>query len=143
MQETVGSRIKALALQQALRENREPPKAQALASALGVSYESLRKWSAGKTAPNRARAEKIAAYLGCPIESFMLGVRFDEDDDAPEQPQTDPDEAELLAAFRSIPPGTPGRARVAAFAQGVAAASELGELQRVIGDHGSPSAAAA
>jgi len=76
MQETVGSRIKALALQQALRESREPPKAQALASALGVSYESLRKWAAGKTAPNRARAEKIAAYLGCPIESFMLGVRF-------------------------------------------------------------------
>lgn len=125
MQETVGSRIKALALQQALRVGRAPLNANDLAAALGVSYESLRKWTAGKTAPNRARAERIATYLGCPVESFMLGVRFSDDDDQPEAAAPATDEQALLTVFRALPKSSPARARILAYAQG-AADAELG-----------------
>lgn len=128
MQETVGSRIKALELQQALRTGRAPLNATDLAAALGVSYESLRKWTAGKTAPNRARAETIAAYLGCPVESFMLGVRFSDEDDQSETAPPASDEKALLAVFRALPQNSPARARILAYAQG-AADAELGGAQ--------------
>jgi transcriptional regulator with XRE-family HTH domain len=84
MEETVGSRIKALAIAKALRDGKETPTFEQIAEAVGVSYESLRKWSAGKTAPNRKRAQQIATYLGCPPEEFMHGVNFGEDDAAAE-----------------------------------------------------------
>lgn len=134
MQETVGSRIKALALQQALRAGRTPLNATDLAAALGVTYESLRKWTAGKTAPNRARAETIATYLGCPVESFMLGVRFGDEDESPDAAPPPSDEHALLAAFRALPQGSPARARILAYAQG-AADAELGGAQPDNGNH--------
>jgi transcriptional regulator with XRE-family HTH domain len=45
-----------------------------LAHALGVTYETLRKWREGLTAPNRTKQQKIAEYLGVPPAEFMHGI---------------------------------------------------------------------
>lgn len=124
VQETVGSRIRSIALTKALREGRPQPSQKALAGQLGVSYETLRKWIRGDTAPNRARAAAVAELLGCQIEEFMHGVNFGDGPDE-EAPALPPDEAALLQAFRALPIDHPARARVLAYAQG--AADSLGE----------------
>lgn len=120
VQETVGSRIKAIALAKALREARAPLSQKALAQALGVSYETLRKWSQGLTAPNRSRAIAVAEWLGCQVEEFMHGVNFGEAPEEEQAPFVPPDEAALLDAFRALPVGSAARAKVLAYAQGAA-----------------------
>lgn len=88
--ETVGDRIERLAKAKGL------PVGGALAADLGVSYETLRRWKAGETAPNRNRAARIAEYLGCAPETFMHGVS----DTAPNK--LPPEEARLVEAFRTL-----------------------------------------
>lgn len=64
--ETVGGRLEASARDHGwtLAE---------FAAKLGVSYETVRKWRAGKTAPNRGRQKQIADLLGKPAEWVMYG----------------------------------------------------------------------
>lgn len=88
--ETVGDRIERLAKAKGL------PVGGALANRLGVSYETLRRWKAGDTAPNRNRAVRIAEFLGCAPEAFMHGVT----DAAAEALPSD--EARLVEAFRML-----------------------------------------
>ena len=107
MEETVGSRIKTLVIAKAMRDGAaEPPTAEQIAAALKVSYESLRKWSAGKTAPNRKRAQQIAAYLGCPPEEFMHGVNFSEDEAdgqaAEKAPERSPEAQQVAEQFERL-----------------------------------------
>lgn len=47
---------------------------KALAEAFGVTYETLRKWVEGESAPSRNRAADLAELLGVRPESFMHGV---------------------------------------------------------------------
>ena len=47
-----------------------------LATALKVSYETLRKWVSGDAAPSRKRAEALALQLGVRVETFMHGVVY-------------------------------------------------------------------
>lgn len=68
MEETVGARIERLAAAKGLPAN------AALAELFGVTYETLRKWRAGQTAPSRKRAAKISEKLGVEPEVFMHGV---------------------------------------------------------------------
>jgi transcriptional regulator with XRE-family HTH domain len=68
MKETVGSRIRAIARQRGLGDGAE------LATKIGVSYETLRKWTEGSSGPNRAPQDKLAALLGVPPAAFMHGV---------------------------------------------------------------------
>lgn len=62
---TAGHRIESIAKAKGL------PVGQELAAMLGVSYETLRKWRAGATAPNRNRAADIAKLLEVPEAEFM------------------------------------------------------------------------
>jgi transcriptional regulator with XRE-family HTH domain len=68
--ETVGERIVRLAA----GLPSPPTSRKALAAALGVEYETLRKWCAGLSAPNRSRAEHVARYLGVTESVVMHGV---------------------------------------------------------------------
>lgn len=68
VQETPGQRIEALALERGL------PSGGKLAELLGVSFETLRQWRVGQSAPNRSRQAHIAKVLGVPPEAFMHGV---------------------------------------------------------------------
>lgn len=89
-EESVGNRIERLAKANGL------PAGSALANRLGVSYETLRRWKAGETAPNRNRAVRIAEFLGCAPEAFMHGVTDAVPDKLPA------DEARLVEAFRML-----------------------------------------
>ena len=68
MGETPGTRIERIAAAKNL------PSGEKLAHALGVTYETLRKWREGLTAPNRTKQQKIAEYLGVPPAEFMHGI---------------------------------------------------------------------
>lgn len=92
---TVGVRIEELAKKQGL------PPAAALAALFGVSYETLRKWRGGETAPNRNRAAKISEVLGVPPEVFLHGVSAEATGTAPELSLTT-DEHRLLRAYRNV-----------------------------------------
>lgn len=81
MKETVGSRIREIAIAKALKAGNPEPTAVDIAAAIGVSYESLRKWTTSATAPNRKRAAAIAAHLGVPVAAFMIGTEPVDDDD--------------------------------------------------------------
>ena len=67
--ETIGRRIQRIAAEKGL------PGGKALAERFGVTYETLRAWTAdgGKIAPNRSRAQKVADVLGVPVEVVMYG----------------------------------------------------------------------
>lgn len=65
MGETIGARIERIAREKGL------PAGAKLADELGVTYETLRKWRQGITAPNRTRATHIARVLGVPKDQFM------------------------------------------------------------------------
>lgn len=68
MTKTVGQRIEELAAAKGL------PSGKALAKLFGTTYETMRKWRAGETAPNRARQLTISKVLEAPPEAFMHGV---------------------------------------------------------------------
>ncbi len=68
MPETIGARIARIAKE---RKGWAPAE---FAAALGVSYESVRKWITGETAPNRNRLAKVGALLGVAPEELLLGV---------------------------------------------------------------------
>lgn len=67
MPETIGTR-----LERAAKQNKQLTLAQ-FAEALGVSYETARKWVVGSTAPNRARLEQICDLLGVTPQWVMFG----------------------------------------------------------------------
>lgn len=96
MTETIGARIQRLA--SATGKPAGKPAGKHLAKALGVSFEALRQWTKGITAPSRQRAESIAAYLGVPVEVVMHG--------APPPPRQ-PDAEALTDAFDALPVDTP------------------------------------
>lgn len=92
MAETVGTRIQRIAKDQG------KPSGKHLANDLGVTFESLRLWTAGTTAPSRKRAQAIADYLGVSVEVVMFGAEA-----APRQI-----DAEAIAdAFNALPTSTP------------------------------------
>jgi transcriptional regulator with XRE-family HTH domain len=67
MSDTVGVRIESIAAKNGL------PGGVQLAKLLGVTYESLRKWREGESAPNRKRQQVVAKVLGVQPEEFMYG----------------------------------------------------------------------
>lgn len=97
VRETIGTRIEALARARGL------PEGSALAAKFKVSYETLRKWREGATAPNRNRAEQIAAILGVPSAAFMHDIAADPASMPTAQPVGLTDlEVRMLAAFRQV-----------------------------------------
>lgn len=68
MAQTVGVRIEALARANGYASIKD------FVNAVGVSYETFRKWKAGDAAPNRARQQKLSELLGCDASVFMHGV---------------------------------------------------------------------
>ncbi len=92
MGDTVGIRIEALAKQKGL------PQGAALAAHFGVSYETLRKWREGESAPNRSRQQLIAEKLGVAPEAFMFGSGAGGDGAA----RLSEKERSLLQAFRRV-----------------------------------------
>jgi hypothetical protein len=68
--ETIGDRIVRLA---AARPEL-PKEKKLLAACFGVEYETLRKWSANTSAPNRNRAQVISRVLGVPVDVIMHGA---------------------------------------------------------------------
>jgi transcriptional regulator with XRE-family HTH domain len=67
MNETVGERVQRIARERGL------PSGEALAEALGVTYEAMRQWTRGPTAPSRKRAQVVADYLKVSVETVMHG----------------------------------------------------------------------
>lgn len=67
MEETVGERIQRIARERKLASG------EALAEALGVTYEAMRQWTRGPTAPSRKRAQIVADYLRVSVETVMHG----------------------------------------------------------------------
>jgi transcriptional regulator with XRE-family HTH domain len=67
--ETVGYRVIRLAAAAGFPADR-----RALCRSLGITYETLRKWMRGTTAPNRNRAIGLSQQLGVPVEVIMHGV---------------------------------------------------------------------
>jgi transcriptional regulator with XRE-family HTH domain len=109
--ETVGRRIQRLAAAKGL------PSGKALAALLGVTYETMRAWTAdgAKIAPNRNRAAFIADRLGISVEELMFGQA--------RPPTFSPDAAALAEAFDQLPVDTDGaidrRARLYAVLLGM------------------------
>lgn len=44
------------------------------AALVGVSWQTVQQWENGKTAPKRARAEKVAAALGITVLELVSGL---------------------------------------------------------------------
>jgi transcriptional regulator with XRE-family HTH domain len=72
MTETVGERVLRIAK---AKKGWGPTE---LASQLGVSYETVRKWERGQTAPNRSRQAQLAKLLGTRVDVIMF-TSHDED----------------------------------------------------------------
>lgn len=104
MVETVGLRIKQIAISRALAAGEEAPTMQAIADSLGISYESLRKWTTSATAPNRKRAALIAAKLGVPVSAFMLGAAPAEDDQPAPSPPYSAAALRVAAIYDQVSP---------------------------------------
>jgi transcriptional regulator with XRE-family HTH domain len=66
MKQTVGERLLEAA-------ERKGWSADQFAKLVGVSYETVRKWRTGATAPNRNRAIKVAEVLGTSVNWVMYG----------------------------------------------------------------------
>jgi len=88
---TAGDRIEQAARKKGLSYGTE------LAQKLGVSYETLRRWKTGHTAPNRQRQAKIAQVLGVDPSFFMHGVGA-----PPDLNPLSADEESLLSAYRCL-----------------------------------------
>ena len=90
--ETVGTRIEALAAKL------DPPLANAaLAEAVGVSYETLRKWRNGLIHPTANRQKHISKVLGVPPERYMHPANYLPGD-------VDVVSRQILVALRAITP---------------------------------------
>lgn len=75
---------------------------ETLAANLEVSPETVRRWRAGETAPNRKRVEKIAEVLQKSKHWILFGI---EEPQQPPPPKTR-DRADLVADyFRKAPAG--------------------------------------
>lgn len=106
--ETIGQRV--------VRRARELHKwsAAELARQVGVSPETVRKWTTLETAPNRNRKLLLAEKLQTTLEWLDYG-------DKPEGASSQqPDEAELILAFRAMPTESPARQRAVAYVRGLA-----------------------
>ena len=95
--EHVGERLVRLAAE---RPNLPTQRAD-LAKAFGVSYETLRKWMTGASAPNRRRAAAIAKLLQVPEEVFMHGADY-EGEPTPHRISLSEQEQKLILAFRQV-----------------------------------------
>lgn len=75
------------------------PGGKALAKLIGVTYETLRAWTAdgAKIAPNRTRAATIAALLNTTVDVVMYGAP------PPPPPARQPDADALADAFDALP----------------------------------------
>lgn len=93
--ETVGQRIEAIAAENGLPSN------SALAKRLGITYETLRNWRSGTSAPNRNRLKKVSEVLGVDPSLLMFELTR-ETVAAPESNLTDL-EKRVLAAFKTLP----------------------------------------
>lgn len=80
--DTVGQRLVRIAV----TKESLPTSKKELAASFGVSYETLRKWEKGLTAPTRSRADALAVLLQVPAESFMHGISFADDASGGRQP---------------------------------------------------------
>ena len=93
--DTVGQRIEAIAATKGL------PSGAALAKQIGITYETLRKWRSGATAPNRNRLKKVLEVLGVePIQ--LLFAKPGTGVSNPLESHSD-QEDRLLLAFRTLP----------------------------------------
>lgn len=109
--ETVGERIVRLA--EAIPEL--PRTRKALAAVLGVEYETLRKWCAGVSAPNRTRATEVARLLRTTESMVMHGVATLADPGVSPRTALDTALEVVGAAIAALPAGSRG---------------ELGDLMR-------------
>lgn len=98
MAETVGERIKRLAEQP---HRNIPERGKHLAARLGVSFETLRQWTVGTSAPNRNRADGVAKVLGCTVEHLMHGTG----PDGPPMPQLSAQAIEIAQKYDAMPRG--------------------------------------
>jgi len=80
--ETIGTRIEAIAAAKGI------PGGAQLAKRFGVSYETLRKWREGETAPNRAKQAVVSRELGVPVGAFMFGAPHEHGVAHPMSPDT-------------------------------------------------------
>jgi transcriptional regulator with XRE-family HTH domain len=92
MAETVGARVQRLATARKLGGGT----IRGIAAALGVSYETLRKWTRGLTAPHRETAERLGKLLRVSAEVVMYGGDLD-------QLGGHPDADDIADAFKSLP----------------------------------------
>lgn len=93
--ETIGQRIEAIASECGLPSN------SALAQHLGITYETLRKWRSGSSAPNRSRLKKISELLGVDPARLMFGI--EREAGAKPEDELSEEESRVLAAFRTLP----------------------------------------
>lgn len=73
---------------------------QALASAVGVAWQTIQQWENGKTAPNRNRIKKVAEVLRTTSEWLLYGKGDEESSGHPSDPRNDDPVAE--AAYDEI-----------------------------------------
>jgi transcriptional regulator with XRE-family HTH domain len=100
--ETIGRRIERLAAERGktMAELRE---------ALGVSYETTRKWSTGDTAPNRNRTAQLAKLLGVSEDVITYGEVREAPEPSPRLARNDR-ELELLVLYRVLERRIPSKA---------------------------------
>ena len=95
MTETVGARIQRIATAKGLGKGT----VRGIAAAVGVHYETLRKWTRGITAPHWTTAEEVADVLGVSAEVVMFGG----DQAVADSPPLAPDARALAEAFDRLP----------------------------------------
>ncbi len=84
--ETIGRRIQALRRQANLSQ-------EALAGRLGVSRQALGKWEADQSLPGIDNLQALAAELGVTVDQLLTGSPEAEEDPAPNQPGSQPENA--------------------------------------------------
>ena len=100
MDETIGARIQRIANGRR-RPNGEPlPTGAGLAEYLGVTYEALRSWTVGESAPRRARLPGIAQKLGVSVKELVFG-------ETQPAPELSPDALAIAEAFEALPATDP------------------------------------
>jgi transcriptional regulator with XRE-family HTH domain len=87
----VAARIRAVRVQKKLSQTDT-------AAGVGVSYQQMQKYETGANRISARSLHKLAVFLDVPIAVFFEGQ-----DELSGRPLIDPQEVELLEAFRGIP----------------------------------------